>query len=88
MAVEISVKLACKQIFTAIFSSEESPMILVRSKNVQEYAPLNSYNLEIIHIDCRTGRSIFHIASAFFMSNFVYCAKLTLLYTGIYCILV
>ncbi|MEG0688810.1 MAG: hypothetical protein RR466_08985, partial [Hungatella sp.] len=38
IAVESSVKLACKRIFTTIFTSEESPMILVRSKNVQEYA--------------------------------------------------
>ena len=34
-----SVKLACKQLFMAVFTSEESPMILVRSQNVQEYAP-------------------------------------------------
>ena len=37
--MKIRVKLACKRIFIAVFTSEESPMILVRSQNVQEYTP-------------------------------------------------
>ena len=43
MRANISVKLACKQMFGLIFPSEEPPMLLVCPQGMQEDDVLNSY---------------------------------------------